>query len=428
MYVPTVPSRSECPSRWFRIGAGILGRLGALLIFLAAPPATTPAAADCIDYGQYWHDVSRIRTADNAAASTSWPATTPSCWRAVTMGRMSSSTSSTSRIRPILCCWSGFRPKETGVAMAMSGTHVYCLEGYYGLRCMQIIDVSDPLNPVVDATLDTPYGNLEDIAVSGDHAYIAAYPAVIIVDVSNPQEPVVVGSIPVPGVAVGVEVFDHYLCIGARVIYGDDPAVAGLYIADISVPGSPVIVGFVHTDEAGPGDFAITGSHAFLVTPWYGGSSTLHVIDLSDPTDPTIVCSLPVGDNVEDVIVSDTMAYVTQYGGVQAIDISDPRRPRLGAMLLGGRWRFSVWMTTSISAGSRSWTSGIRQTLTPVSRLDLAEVWHAVARGQYAYLTGGYWEGWLKVVDMADPLNPRVVGSTDLDGLSAWPSNRAASM
>ncbi len=415
MCLPTVPSRSRPLSCWFRIGAGVLGLIGAQLLCLAAPPTTTPASADCIDYSQYWHEVSRIRCGHGDVNVVAGHYTFV----------LESGDSGEDVFFDVVDIADPANPallvrlptKEAGVAMAMSGTHVYCLEGYYGFRCMQIIDVSDPVKPILDATLETAYGNIEDIAVSGDYAYIAAYPEVVIVDVSDSHEPVVVGSIPIPAVAVAVEVFDHYLCVAARVIYGNDPAVAGLYIVDISVPGSPVIVGFVHTDEAGPVDFAIAGSHAFVVTPWYGGSSTFHVIDLSDPTNPMIVCSLPAGDNVIDVIVSDTMAYVTQYGGVQAIDVSDPTRPVLRAMLRGSGGSGSL-------SGYHLYLGGLSivdvrnpTDPAPVSTLDLAEAWHVLARGQYAYVTGGYWEGWLKVVDLADPFHPNVVGSTDLMGI-----------
>ena len=63
------------------------------------------------------------------------------------------------------------------------GTHAYVAAGPLGLR---IVDISNPLVPVIIGTADTP-GTAADVAVAGNYCFIADGADLKVIDISNPQ-------------------------------------------------------------------------------------------------------------------------------------------------------------------------------------------------------------------------------------------------
>jgi len=117
-------------------------------------------------------------------------------------------------------------------AVAVQGDYAYV---GIGLRLV-VLDVTNPVTPTeVGATAPFPYF-LEDVAVIGTHAYVAAGGAGLrVVDVSDPANPVEVGAWDSPGYAEGVAV------AGNTVYLADGPY--GLRVVDVSDPAHPVPVG-----------------------------------------------------------------------------------------------------------------------------------------------------------------------------------------
>ena len=76
-------------------------------------------------------------------------------------------------------------------------------DDYSGL---QVIDISDPTDPTLAGTCDTP-GHARGVAVSGDHAFVADYAAGLqVIDICDPTDPTLVGSYDTPGECMGVAV------------------------------------------------------------------------------------------------------------------------------------------------------------------------------------------------------------------------------
>jgi hypothetical protein len=83
----------------------------------------------------------------------------------------------------------------------VNGNYAYVAAGATGL---QVVDVSNPQAPVIVGAKDTP-GNANDIRIAGNLAYIADGSAGLqILDISNPTAPVIVGSVDTPGEAQDV--------------------------------------------------------------------------------------------------------------------------------------------------------------------------------------------------------------------------------
>ncbi len=205
--------------------------------------------------------------------------------------------------------------------------------------------------------------DVEDIVVSGDLAYVAAAEAgLVILDVTDPTAPVVVGSVDTPGWAFGVDV------VGGLAYVGDGPA--GFRIVDVSDPAAPTLRGV----SATPGDafdVEVSGTAAFVAD----FSDGLHVFDVSDPDAPTEVATVPFVDAYTvGLAVSGSLVYVpTQSGTLHVIEASDPALAyEIGSVPLAGIGRDVV--------------------------LD----------GDIAYVAGVYF---FETFDVSDPTNPTALGS-----------------
>ncbi len=154
-------------------------------------------------------------------------------------------------------------------------------------------------------------------------------------------------------------------------------------IVDVSNPTSPTVVGKTPPIPT-PGDvkdIAIHSDYAYVVT---GRDTKLRVIDVSDPTAPAEIGSHQTPWWATEVDVSEGYAYVADdWWGLRVVDVRDPTSPtEVG------------YLETSRPA----WASGV------------------AVSGDYAYLAAG--GGGLQVVDVSDPTNPIEVGSYDTPGYS----------
>jgi hypothetical protein len=100
---------------------------------------------------------------------------------------------------------------------------------------------------------------------------------------------------------------------------------SGLQVIDISDPTIPTLIGSCDTPGAAYG-VMVSGVYA-LVADWGSG---LQVIDISDPTNPTLIGTYDTPGGAGDVTVSGDNAFVADLGsGLQVIDIADPTNPTL---------------------------------------------------------------------------------------------------
>lgn len=194
------------------------------------------------------------------------------------------------------------------------GNFAYVAAGSAGL---QVVDVSDPVNPFIVGSVATP-GNANDVKVYGNYAYVADdISGLQIVDVSAPNLPIIIGSIDTPGNAWDVVVKNTVAFIAD---YN-----SGLQIIDVSDPSAPAIIGSVDT----PGDangVDVAGNIAVV-----SDRSAVQIIDISNPLNPVIAGSVSTGDS-RSVYIKESIAYVPNYGfnftdSLLAIDFSNPANP-----------------------------------------------------------------------------------------------------
>ena len=262
----------------------------------------------------------------------------------------------------------GSRPHGSALAVYTVGGYSYLCAG----GALVILNVSNPANPLEIGSTNIP-GLPYAIYVSGGYAYVVGeYESLWVVDISNPTTPNVVGQCDDLDWPVDVHVVGNY----AYVADEDE----GLWVIDISNPATPNVVGQCDDLDWAVG-VHVVGNYAYVADEDEG----LWVIDISNPTTPNVVGLCDTLDEPLDVHVVGSYAYVADEDeGLWVIDISNPTTPNV---------------------------VGLCDTLD--EPLDV----HVV--GSYAYVLDedeGLW-----VIDVSNPIIPNVVGQVGQYDEFGWP-------
>lgn len=176
-----------------------------------------------------------------------------------------------------------------------------------GVRLV-VLDISDPSQPAVLGQSEVLQNFPLDIEVSGNHAYVTfatnpeflvSIPDVAILDISDPAAPQLVGTHPMRGPANRIAVGGNYAYVTEGGIWLDAGGYtdSGLRILDVSDPAAPVEVGFYRilipansVEEVV--DVQVVGGYAYVIANYYragGDKGELYILDLSNPTAPVQV-------------------------------------------------------------------------------------------------------------------------------------------
>jgi len=178
-----------------------------------------------------------------------------------------------------------------------------------------------------------------------------------------------IGTADTPGAALGVTVSGDYAYI--------TDGTSGLQVIDISDPTAPSITGTYDTTGIAYRSVA-SGSTIYVA----GHSSGLQILDVSTPDSPSLTGTYDTAGAAMDVAVAGNYAYVADYGdGLKIVDISDPANPALEGSYDTSGYAYGV----------------------------------AVA-GNYAYIAD--YESGLQIIDVSDPANPSLAGTYDTPNLA----------
>lgn len=181
---------------------------------------------------------------------------------------------------------------------------------------ISIVDVSTPLNCTVISSWEIPDGWNKDCYINDNIAYIVGSipPKMKLVDLSDPDNVTLLSSIDIPDSrARGIcKLLSH-----AYVLSQD-----GFYIYDVSDPLDPVLVG---TNSSITGDsLLVVDSYAYLTR----GDGFI-VIDISNPANPRQVSKWGESNKYKtDIFISGTTLFLTGDGPkLWIVDISNPLAP-----------------------------------------------------------------------------------------------------
>jgi hypothetical protein len=304
-----------------------------------------------------------------------------------------------------------------------------------GQTGFQVYDVSDPHRPermggfgggappnaqFVSWPSRIAVGKHNVFTTCPDWFYVPSENEIQVIDLSDPYEPRVVSSWDTPSSVRNSVVVDNLAYLAAN----HD----GLIVQDITDPFNPVYLS--RTWSAGDEGF-ITGSALEVkdgIVYIVGGGQSLTTIDVSDPVEPLILGLYDENGYASDIVTSKGYSLVTHYeifpenGWVSVVNVEDPQNPVRTGVYYTGSLTFGVDYQGSyaylacrdgiqvVDVSDPYHPSGLGFANTGVGCYDL------VVAGSYAYavdeITG------LNIIDISDPSNPFVVSSLETPGTS----------
>src|SRR3989344_1096598 len=225
-----------------------------------------------------------------------------------------------------------FSGTEDGLKIQVSSNYVYLVRNG-GTPDFLVVDISTPASPSLVGSLSLS-GNPTNIYVSGNYAYVSNSDdsqELQIINISTPASPSVTGTFDAAGTADGKGVF----VVGTAVyLVRDTSSSDEFYIINASTPASPSSTGSLNLGDAGY-EVWVSGTKAYVASG--DNSQELQVVDITTPASPSIFGSYGIGGNTDAITVSgvgDT-GFLGQGAGAYLIDISTPSTPSLTSTFAG---------------------------------------------------------------------------------------------
>ena len=266
------------------------------------------------------------------------------------------------------------------IAVGKRNVYTTCPDWFYqpSENEIQVIDITDPYEPGVVSTWDTPSAVRNSLVV-GDMAYIAANnDGLIVQDITDPYNPAYLSRTWSAGddgfiTGAALELTDNIVYItGGR---------HSLTTIDVGDPADPMVLGSY--DEYGyASDIALANGYS-LITHYeiFPENGWVSVVNVEDPHDPVRLGRFFTGSLTFGVDYQASRAYLACRDGIQIVDLSDPYYP-----------------------------TGMGFANTGVGCYDVVVV------GDFAFAvdesTG------MNVIDIADPWDPVVVASLETPGIA----------
>ncbi len=293
--------------------------------------------------------------------------------------------------------------------MAFAGNNAYLIDIQGMLR---IYDLNQQRLCVGSYQLTNYF--LCDIAVSGNYAFIAnGASGLLILNISNPATPTVVGSLSTMQYAYKILLTGNYVYI--------TDSNSGLTVINISNPAAPTMLWASGTTNGAVNDFIISGGYAYVVSSLSdaNGSSTLMIYDVRTPSSITEVGSMTFPEIAFGIALSGNYAYITGNRlGLRVINISDPTAPTAAA----SHYRVLNNASDIVASGQYAYVAdnqfGLR--IFDVSHPATLALTHSISIGNavgvslhdnYAYVAAS--DSGLRIVNISNPLLPINVGYRD---------------
>ncbi len=251
-----------------------------------------------------------------------------------------------------------------------------------------------------------------DVSVEWPYAYVCqyvAYPCFMVLDISNPEQPELVGSWD------GASTFHDMEIVGDNVFLANDAA--GIFVLNISDPTNPFPVGSYQLPEYAY-KIWIEEDLAYVAN----GMAGLSILDISNPAYPIPVCTYDTPGSVGGIFIRDQVAYIPDHWDIMhTLDISDPGEPQFMATVRGEGWArkgitvfndyayVATWENSLyiINVEEPEYPYPVRIYNTPGNCLD-------VYINNYLYISD--FEAGIQILDISNPSEPTLVAEYDTPG------------
>ncbi len=202
--------------------------------------------------------------------------------------------------------------------LKVAGHYAFVGNGNNGF---QVVDVNNLTLPVKNVTLPSDNTPVDGLYISGTYLYVVTGQGFYIMDIHDPLNPSVVGTLAISGADVYVQGSYAYLARNT----------AGLRIVDVSNPAAPVSVGTYDPGNDKAIKVTVRGTVAYLIFNNNSFASTsVYAVDVSDVANPTLINkSSSIVTDGADLQIAGNYAYVSGTGATNTtftiFDIGAPQ-------------------------------------------------------------------------------------------------------
>ena len=283
-----------------------------------------------------------------------------------------------------------------------------------GRNC-EIYDIADP-ESIELASFNPVMSEVASVFVSGDYAYIGhRYSGLTIVDISNPAAPEMVANHATSGRAYTTQVRDQLAYVTNT---------SGMDIFDVSDPTNPVLLGsFQDSDTSSCEEFTLIGNLAYIT----GYPYEIYIVDITNPAAPELLTTytpegVPENVRIESIDIIGNYAYICEVADdiVHIVDISNPMAPTKVSEFSG----FWTPMKTNFfgnyaylcNTDNLSWILDVTDPINPVKIGEFAAASQFVPGYAGDFIFFADWSSGFNVYNMADVTNPEFIGCFDTPG------------
>lgn len=288
-----------------------------------------------------------------------------------------------------------------------------------------ILNITTPTSPSIVGTLAAGYSRL---FVSGNYAYVLSTSKFAIINITNKASPVEAGSVALTN-AVALAIDGSYAYVSH--------SSGSMSIINISTPSSPSVTGTLsNANFYTPNGIAASGNYAYVTGKNGSSTGSLSIVNVTNKSAPVYVSSITGGsstslEGLNDVTRSGNYLFVTQSNGrnstnyITTYDISNPASPveiyETGIDGFSGANCNKIYIGSSrtVCTGSSDssvylFDSSAQNTLmsTPLATIassDANSLWGMDVGGNYAAAIDGGEK--LYIVDISNPANMIFKGS-----------------
>ncbi|MCH8032812.1 MAG: choice-of-anchor B family protein [Bacteroidetes bacterium] len=257
--------------------------------------------------------------------------------------------------------------------------------------------------------------------MGNEYALLGVRNGTSIIDLSDPANPVEVAFIPGTN-SIWRDIKTH----GQYAYVVSDNTNDGLQIIDLSqLPNTATLVN--QTTAFFESSHNIFIDNGFLYVVGTEGGGGMHILDLSDPINPTETAYYTVSGYIHDLYVWDDTVVACAGDSYDLVDVSNKNNPQLISVssLIPGIYAHSGWMTEDKRYFIAAEESNVRDLI--VYDLQDRSTWDVVVPswqmsgnslihnifvlGNYAHIS--YYKDGYVVLDISDPTDPKFAGQYD---------------
>jgi hypothetical protein len=280
---------------------------------------------------------------------------------------------------------------------------------------LSIIDLTDPRTPQLIGSYDLPH-NTRNIAISDRITYIAAgINGLLALDIDSLITAEQIKTLKVKGYLQSILFDDSFYYLATRS--------AGLYVATRNSMGEPGAIVATLPLAGDVKGMVRHGDYLFIAC----SKSGLRVVDISNPTTPTITAPLDIVGNFKDISIVGNRLFLADYvTGIRIVDITNPGTPiEVGQFELQNLKRLTAddryLYAATTNSGLYIFDHSPNNSLTLVGKTDIpwplqsfVDIKQLTVADQNIYMAGG--TAGLLIFDISDRAAPRLREIIHLEG------------